>query len=47
MKKTIKQRQAEFKKRMREAGLSRMEIWVHPDKKDQVKRYVERLNQQK
>lgn len=41
--KTNRQRQAEFKERMRAAGFIQYPVWVHPEDRQRLKKYVERL----
>lgn len=38
--KTSTQRQKEHKTRMKQAGLVRLELWVHPSDKEDVRRYA-------
>jgi len=42
--KSDRERQAERRKKMREAGYVRTNHWVHRDDQARLKRYVERLN---
>jgi hypothetical protein len=41
--KTTKQRQASFKKRMRDAGYVQVTVWVPKDKKAELKAFAEGL----
>lgn len=45
--KTSAQRQKEHKARMKEAGLVRLELWVHPRDADEVKRVAWLLQQKR
>lgn len=41
--KTSTQRQKEHKTRMKEAGFERLEVWVHPDDRGELKRFAQFL----
>ena len=41
--KTSAQRQKEHKARMKEAGFERLEVWVHPVDKRELKRFAQFL----
>ena len=42
--KTNKQNQASYKERKREAGFVLVAIWVRKEKKQKLKKYAEKLN---
>ena len=43
---TNKEKQAAFKERMRSAGFIQMQVWVKKIQKDQVLKFIEKLNKE-
>ena len=43
--KTAAQRKAEERQRYRDAGLAVVQVWIHPEDREKLARYVKRLNQ--
>jgi hypothetical protein len=41
---TVTERKAIERKKKKDAGLVRVEVWVHESKKDEIKRLAEDLN---
>jgi DNA-binding LacI/PurR family transcriptional regulator len=39
--KTVRERQADYKDRMRKAGMKQITVWVTPEQEEAVKRYLE------
>lgn len=45
--KSAAQRKAEERQRQRDAGLVVVQVWVHPDDRLKLARYIKRLNQRR
>jgi len=43
MGKTAAERQAEYRQRMRDEGFKQVLLWVHPDDRDKLKAYADKL----
>ena len=43
--KTATKRNATYRDRLRESGLVLVQVWAHPDDRERVRRYAERLRQ--
>lgn len=41
------QRKADERQRQRDAGLVVVQVWVHPDDRQKLTRYIKRLNQRR
>jgi hypothetical protein len=44
MAKTISERQTELRARRQASGLKRVELWIHPDDSEQLRKLADRLN---
>ena len=45
--KTPAQRKADERQRQRDAGRTVVQVWVHPDDREKLARYIKRLNERR